>query len=147
MTTEAVVDDTLPDDPRPPYDKCGDFFVAIDMYGVTPQIEFRGKKQYKTCWGACCSLFAIIVIVAYAACKATFFLQEFPLGLQIANMIDEFSGQSVEEGIDLELAFSPSPVSNESVANWALVKQDGKGGVETVLFLTTVKRRPKTFYF
>jgi hypothetical protein len=38
-------------------------------------------------------------------------------------MIDEFSGQSVEEGVDLELAFSESPLSvDEQVANWALVK-------------------------
>lgn len=33
------------------------------------------------------------------------------------------------------------------MANWALVKQDGEGGVETVLFLSQVKRRPKSYYF
>ena len=27
-------DDVLPDDPRPPYGKCNDFFLALDMYGV-----------------------------------------------------------------------------------------------------------------
>lgn len=63
-------------------------------------------------------------------------------------MIDEFTGQSVEEGVDLDLAFSESPLSrDQQVANWALVKQDGEGGVETVLFLNMVKRRPKSFYF
>jgi hypothetical protein len=83
------------------------------MYGVTPQIEFRGKKQYKTCYGACCSLFAIVVIVFYAACKATIFLQEFPLGLKLANVIDDITQQSVEEGVDLELAFSDSPLGTQ----------------------------------
>ena len=37
MSKKAVViDDTLPDDPRPAYGYCNDFFLAIDMYGVTP---------------------------------------------------------------------------------------------------------------
>ena len=62
-------------------------------------------------------------------------------------MINEFSNQSVEEGTDLELAFSQSPISEDKVANWFLVKQDGAGGVETVLFLNMVKRSPKSFYF
>ena len=54
----------------------------------------------------------------------------------------------MEEGVDLDLAFSESPLSVEDqVANWALVKQDGEGGVETVLFLSQVKRRPKSYYF
>jgi hypothetical protein len=113
MSNKAVViDDTLPDDPRPPYGQCNDFFLALDMYGVTPQIEFRGKKQYKTCWGACCSLFAMIIIVVYAACKATYFLQEFPFGLKLANMIEDFTGQTVDEGVDLDLTFSQSPITD-----------------------------------
>ena len=62
-------------------------------------------------------------------------------------MVDKYSNQRVEEGIDLELAFSESPVSDEQVANWYLVKQDGEGGVETVLFLNVAKRKPKSFYF
>jgi hypothetical protein len=33
---EVVFDDTLPDDPRPPFGQCNDFFLAMDMYGVTP---------------------------------------------------------------------------------------------------------------
>ena len=74
MTNKAVVDDKLPDDPRPPYGQCNDFFLALDMYGVTPQIEFRGKPRYRTCYGACCSLFAILIILGYAACKSVFFL-------------------------------------------------------------------------
>lgn len=61
--------------------------------------------------------------MGYAGVKSVFFLQEFPIGAQVANIIDEFSGQSVEEGVDLELAFSESPLSiDEQVANWALVK-------------------------
>jgi hypothetical protein len=60
-----------------------------------------------------------------------------PISLIVVDIIDEFTGQSVEEGVDLDLAFSESPLSVEDqVANWALVKQDGEGGVETVLFLS-----------
>lgn len=36
------------------------------MFGVRPTLEVNGKRKYKSCWGACISLVAIIIILIFA---------------------------------------------------------------------------------
>jgi len=57
-----VQDPLRPDDPRAPYWHWTDMFVGIDMYGIRPTLEVRGKRQYKSCFGAFISALAYLAI-------------------------------------------------------------------------------------
>lgn len=55
----------LPPDPRPPYSRWTDVFVGMDMFGVRPTLEVRGKRKYKSCCGATISFIIILYIIQY----------------------------------------------------------------------------------
>lgn len=89
-------DDALPDDPRPKFGNWYDFFLAIDMYGVTPQLEIKGKRKFKSCFGACWSFVAIVIILAYWFLKTVYVLQEAEIefGTNMVTMVEDIIGIS-----------------------------------------------------
>ena len=54
------------DPPRQRYWHWTDPLVGMDMFGVRPTLEVNGKRKYKSCWGACISLVAFIVILVFS---------------------------------------------------------------------------------
>lgn len=58
-------DNSLPPDPRPPYFHWTDCLVGIDMFGVRPTLEVKGKRKFKSCWGAFVSFLCILLILLY----------------------------------------------------------------------------------
>lgn len=104
-------DEELPDDPRPSYWHWYDVLLAFDMYGVTPQLEIKGKRKFKTCYGACWSFLAIIIILGYWFYKAIYVLNEAEIafGSNMVEMVEDILGISMETSDDLELEFSDQP--------------------------------------
>ena len=58
--------DDLPPDPRRPYWHWTDRLVAADLFGIQPTLEMKGKRKFKSCWGAFISMFTFILIVLYS---------------------------------------------------------------------------------
>ena len=48
------------------------------MYWVYPTLELRGKRKFRTCWGASCSCLALLIIFLYAALKVLSFQSLIP---------------------------------------------------------------------
>lgn len=146
-------DDALPDDPRPKFGNWYDFFLAIDMYGVTPQLEIKGKRKFKSCFGACWSFLAIIIILAYFFLKTVYVLQEaeIEIGASMVTIVEDIIGISQAETDDLELEFSedPSGDATSKIANWYLVQRTGDGldEVKTVLYLSAAKKKPTSIIY
>ena len=93
---EELLDDNLPADPRPPYSHCTDRFLHIDMYGVRPQLEMRGKRKVRSCCGACVSFIAILFIILYTVLKTAYLMKE-----------DGFIGAMIVKMIELQFIFIP----------------------------------------
>ena len=53
------------EDPIPPYWGVSDIFINLDLYGVRPSLEIKGKRKYKSCFGALISLIVILLLTAY----------------------------------------------------------------------------------
>ena len=54
------------DPPRQQYWHWKDIFLGMDMFGVRPTMEVKGKRKFKSCCGATVSFFGIIIILVYA---------------------------------------------------------------------------------
>ena len=59
-------EEILPDDPRPPYNHWSDYLLGLDMHGLTPSLEIKGKQKFKTWVGASGSLIAIAGMIYYS---------------------------------------------------------------------------------
>lgn len=146
-------DDALPDDPRPKFGNWYDFFLAIDMYGVTPQLEIKGKRKFKSCFGACWSFVAIVIILAYWFLKTVYVLQEAEIefGTNMVTMVEDIIGISQDPTDDLELEFSDvkDGDATSKIANWYLVQRTGDdlNEVKTVLYLNAAKRKPTSIIY
>jgi hypothetical protein len=66
MSKRLDPEEILPDDPRPPYSNWTDYLLGFDMHGVTPSLEIKGKRKYKTWLGASFSFLAVVVMVVYS---------------------------------------------------------------------------------
>lgn len=146
-------DDALPDDPRPKFGNWYDFFLAIDMFGVTPQLEIKGKRKFKSCFGACWSFLAIIIILAYWFLKTIYVLQEaeIAIGGTLVDIVEEIIGLSQDTTDDLELEFSDvqDGDATSKIANWYLVQKSGDGldEIKTVLYLNAAKKKPTSIIY
>ena len=94
----AKDEEELPDDPRPSFNHWYDIIVGMDMYGETPQLEIKGKRKFKSCFGACWSFIAIIIILAYWFYKAIYVLNEAEIafGSNMVGMVEEILDISME---------------------------------------------------
>ena len=43
MSKKIDPEEILPDDPRPPYNHWTDYLLGLDVHGVTPSLEVKGK--------------------------------------------------------------------------------------------------------
>ena len=66
------------------------------MYGVTPQLEMRGKRKVRSCCGACFSFIAILVIVVYSVLKTAYLIKE-----------DGFIGAAIVYMVEVQFIFLP----------------------------------------
>jgi hypothetical protein len=65
-----------------------DYLVSFDMFGVRPTLEFNGKRQYKSCYGAFISSLALIFIAFFMIIK----LSEPEEDQYFLNLMDEAFG-------------------------------------------------------
>lgn len=66
MSKRVDPEEILPDDPRPPYNHWTDYLLCLDMHGVTPSLDVKGKRKYKTWVGASFSFVTIVIIITYS---------------------------------------------------------------------------------
>ena len=66
---EVDSDEDLPADPRPSFYNWQDCLVAIDIFGYSPQLEIRGKRKQKSCWGAFFSFIVVLLVFIYTTYK------------------------------------------------------------------------------
>ncbi len=61
-------------EPRPPYTHWYDCLLNMDMYGIAPYFELRGKRKVRSCWGAFISFIVYVLIFIYMCYRLLFFL-------------------------------------------------------------------------
>ena len=95
----------------------------MDMYGVAPYFELRGKKKVRSCWGAFISLIAYILIVIYLAYRLLYFMQHIGIVRLFLDIVGEVTGIELNEEVDLALEFSKDP-SKYKYGDWSLVQME-----------------------
>jgi hypothetical protein len=73
----------------------------MDIYGVKPYLELRGKKEIRSCWGAFISFFVYILVIIYFAYRILFFLQAIPLVRFYLDIMGDITGIELNDEIDL----------------------------------------------
>lgn len=113
------------------------------MYGAKPELEVRGKKRIKSCYGAFISFLAGAFIFTYFAYKLLYFMQNIMLIRKFLELLTQMTGVELNEEVDLALEFANSPGKYE-YSNWALVQTDtdlqSGGEIKTILYLQSVKK-------
>ena len=103
---KADPEEVLPDDPRPPYSNWSDYLLGLDMYGVSPTLEIKGKKVYRSWIGAGVSAGLIVVMVLYS--------------LQKLNLVNLNSESDDLNSFELEF----TKIEEMATNNWYLIKID-----------------------
>ena len=88
-------------EPRTKYTHWSDCLLNMDIYGVTPYLEIRGKKKVRSCWGAFISFIVYLLVAIYFAYRILYFIQGFPLVRVYLDIMGDLTGIELNEEVDL----------------------------------------------
>ena len=69
-----------------PKQPCWESLKELDIYGIDPQLVVGGKSKFRSWWGVCFSLLAMLTILFYTLMKVLFFIYNSKTNLAVKEV-------------------------------------------------------------